>query len=414
MRAPRMRESGMCMDREKVYGLALQGGGAKGAVHMGAVKAILERGYRIGAVAGTSIGALNGAAIAQGDFEKGYELWRTMSNAVVFAIEDTYYRRLRSLKIDGEMVRGIAEGIREVIGNKGVDTSRIRELIDSVINEDKLRASPVDFGLVTVSLSDFKPLELFKEDIPKGQMTDYLLSSAHVPGLRVDTADKKKYLDGGFYNNCPINLLLKKGYKDIIVVHTYGPGVVWPVRRRDVNIIDITPSEDVGRVMDFDNEQINYNLKLGYYDACRVLDKLAGRRYYIRIGDRRAFMEKLLSIPGLVKLQLAELYGQRGADPDRALFDDVLPRAASAAGLAGKPGYQEIVVALLETLAREKQLERFNIYSLEEFVRLTGGLDENTQPLFDPVAMIKESIGKMGLVRKTAILLGRALVSGKT
>lgn len=402
------------MDKEKVYGLALQGGGAKGAVHMGAAKALFERGYRIGAVTGTSIGALNGAVIAQGDFEKGYELWRTMSNATVFDIEDTYYRRLRSLKIDAEMVRGIAEGLREVIGNKGVDTSRIRELIDSVIDEDKLRKSPVDFGLVTVSISDLKPLELYKEDIPEGRMTDYLMSSARVPGLRVNTADKKKYLDGGFYNNCPISLLLKKGYKDIIVVHTYGPGVVWPVRRRDVNIIDITPSEDRGRVLDFDNELINYNLKLGYFDACKTLDRLAGRKYYVRTQDRNAFMARLLSLPDQVKLRLAELYGQRGADPDRALLDEVLPRAASAMGLAGKPGYQEIVAALLETLAKEKGLERFNIYDMDELIKLTDGLDENMQPLFDPVAMIKESIGKMGLVRKTAIMLGRALVSGNT
>jgi len=402
------------MDKGRVYGLALQGGGAKGAVHMGAAKAIFERGYRIGAVTGTSIGALNGAVIAQGDFEKGYELWRTMSNATLFDIEDTYYRRLRSLKFDAEMVRGIAEGIKGVIENKGVDTGRIRSLIDGVVDEKKLRSSPVEFGLVTVSLSDLKPLELYKEDIPEGRMTDYLMSSARVPGLRVNTADRKRYLDGGFYNNCPVDLLIRKGFKDIIVVHTYGPGVVWPVRRKDINIVDITPSEDCGRVMDFDNEQINYNLKLGYFDACRTLDSLAGRKYYVRTENRHAFMERLMSLPDAAKRSLAALYGQHGADPDRALFDEVLPRAASAMGLTGKPGYQQIVAALIETLAREKQLERFYIYDLDEFIRLTDGLDEDTQPLFDPLAMIKESVGKIGLVRKTAILLGRALVSGNT
>lgn len=58
-----------------MYGIALEGGGTKGAYHMGAVKAILECGFDIGAVVGTSIGAFNAAVIAQGDFEKLYKRW---------------------------------------------------------------------------------------------------------------------------------------------------------------------------------------------------------------------------------------------------------------------------------------------------------------------------------------------------
>ena len=42
---------------------ALEGGGARGAFHMGVVKAFLEEGYEIGGITGTSIGALNGAIV---------------------------------------------------------------------------------------------------------------------------------------------------------------------------------------------------------------------------------------------------------------------------------------------------------------------------------------------------------------
>ena len=52
-----------------MYGVALEGGGMKGAYHIGAVKAILECGYEIGAYVGTSIGSFNAAVLAQGDFE---------------------------------------------------------------------------------------------------------------------------------------------------------------------------------------------------------------------------------------------------------------------------------------------------------------------------------------------------------
>jgi NTE family protein len=44
-----------------MYGLVLEGGGAKGSYQIGACQAMQELGVEFGAVAGTSIGALNGA-----------------------------------------------------------------------------------------------------------------------------------------------------------------------------------------------------------------------------------------------------------------------------------------------------------------------------------------------------------------
>ena len=57
------------------YGLILAGGGAKGAYQIGAWKALIELGIQIEAIAGTSIGAINGAFIAQGDFDKALTVW---------------------------------------------------------------------------------------------------------------------------------------------------------------------------------------------------------------------------------------------------------------------------------------------------------------------------------------------------
>ncbi len=53
-----------------MYGLVLEGGGAKGAYHIGAYRALMEEGIEIQGIAGTSVGALNGAILAQGDYEK--------------------------------------------------------------------------------------------------------------------------------------------------------------------------------------------------------------------------------------------------------------------------------------------------------------------------------------------------------
>ena len=50
-------------------GLVLEGGGTKGAYQIGAYKALRDLGIEFQGVAGTSIGALNGAYIIQNDIE---------------------------------------------------------------------------------------------------------------------------------------------------------------------------------------------------------------------------------------------------------------------------------------------------------------------------------------------------------
>lgn len=59
------------IDLEKEYGLVFDGGGARGAYQIGAWKALEEAGVKIQAVAGTSVGALNGALVCMGDLGKG-------------------------------------------------------------------------------------------------------------------------------------------------------------------------------------------------------------------------------------------------------------------------------------------------------------------------------------------------------
>ena len=70
-----------------MYGVVLEGGGLKGAYHLGAVKAILECGYEIGAYVGTSIGSFNAAVLAQGDFELLYKEWWSASSMLALDLK---------------------------------------------------------------------------------------------------------------------------------------------------------------------------------------------------------------------------------------------------------------------------------------------------------------------------------------
>ena len=62
-----------------MLGLALEGGGAKGAYEIGAYRALTELGYRFDVICGVSIGAINAALLAQGDCDRAAEFWETMS-----------------------------------------------------------------------------------------------------------------------------------------------------------------------------------------------------------------------------------------------------------------------------------------------------------------------------------------------
>ena len=181
-------------------GLVLEGGGAKGAYHIGAYKALKEMGVEIDGVAGTSVGALNGAMIAQEDIDRAYELWNNMTYSRVINANDEDIEKIKKGKLKIEDIKDISEKIKGVISEKGVDITPLKELLYDVINEEKVRRSGKDFGIVTVSLTDLKPLEIYIEDIPQGKLVEYLMASAYLPVFKREKIDGKDFIDGGIYD----------------------------------------------------------------------------------------------------------------------------------------------------------------------------------------------------------------------
>lgn len=120
-----------------MIGLALEGGGARGAFHMGVIKAFLEEGYEIGGVTGTSIGALNGAILVQGSFEEGYRTWENLTPSELFDIDDEEYQRLVNRSLDKKAALQLAARISRIIKNRGVDTSKLKQFLQGLIHEEK-------------------------------------------------------------------------------------------------------------------------------------------------------------------------------------------------------------------------------------------------------------------------------------
>lgn len=248
------------------YALALEGGGAKGAYQMGVVKALMEAGYEFDAVVGTSIGALNAAMIAQGKWEQGYQLWKNISFSQIFDVEDEKLNQIFDVNISLGLLKYMTKKVKESFQNKGIDTTKIRAFIEKNVDEETLRKSNINFGLVTVCLSDKKPEELFLNQIKEGSVIDYLMATSNLPVFKRATVEDKRFLDGGAYDNCPVNMLEKKGYKNIIVIRLHKRNNIRNykkiIQKKDVSLIEICPSDVLPNVLNFSNEASNKMLEL--------------------------------------------------------------------------------------------------------------------------------------------------------
>ena len=91
-------------------------------------------------------------------------------------------------------------------------------------------------------------------------------------------------MDGGGVNNVPIDVLIEKGYKDILVFRIYGYGVDTERRLKvpdDVHLYHVAPRQDLGGLLEFDRRRARKNMVLGYFDAKRMLYGLEGRAFYL-------------------------------------------------------------------------------------------------------------------------------------
>lgn len=350
-------------------GLVLEGGGAKGSYHLGAYKALMEMDIEISGITGTSIGAINGAMIAQGDYDKAKELWMAIDPEEVFKMSTEDLSDLMNFNFDKNNLSRIFSRVKKIFDNKGIDLDNVRKYLDTYVDEQKVRNSQLDFGLVTYSLTDFEPLELFIEDIPEGKLVEYLLASSYLPAFKREKLDGKSFIDGAFHDNLPINMLVDKGYNEIIAIRTYSSGRIQPVEA-DVSVQHIGPEEDLGRVLEFVPERIKHNIKLGYLDTMRHYQNLQGTNYYIRAADDEDYYFQLWqTIDNEAVLEAGELLGCKDFPARRLLFEKLIPRLQVLLELEETVGYRELLLAALEVLAAKLEIEPYQIYEFNEFVR---------------------------------------------
>ena len=368
----------MIENRKNSFGLVFEGGGTRGAYEIGVWKALKELNINIEAVVGTSIGAINGALFVQDDLEKALEIWKNIRYSKVIDIEDRLLLSLENNQLNDLTIADAVKAFKEIVKNRGLDISPLKNLLEEVIDEDLIRQSPIDFGLTTFNLSDMHAEELMIDDIEQNCLVGYLLASSYLPAFKRERIFGKRFIDGAFHNVAPISMLVNKGYKNIISVRIHGAGIIQSYDSSEVNIIEIKAQEDLGKILEFDVERIKKNINLGYYDTLRIFLKESGKKYYFSNHHSEAYYLKQflrLSKRSVVRtlLNIGSKNSLRGyKHKERLICEVLIPLIGKELKLKKEASYEDIYCGLLENIAMELNIERFKKYTVEELIELVS------------------------------------------
>ena len=270
------------------YGLVLAGGGARGVYQIGAWRALRELEIPITCVVGTSVGAMNGALVAVGQYEGAVALWESMS-------VERGFRLPEPLRVPDNLfsLRNADIVLRELVKNHGLDMSPLRRRLEVLVDEETLRASPIDYGLVTFEVNSRQGRYLYKDKIPQGQLIDYIMASAAYPGLRRPVIDGKSYLDGGLADNVPIRMLMRRHRNNIVVVNIADGGLSDEVDDPHLNLVYIQPMESLGNAFEFQPETAASKMEMGWYDTMKAFGKYGGEWMYFTNADYQRLRDEL-------------------------------------------------------------------------------------------------------------------------
>ncbi len=258
-------------------GLVLSGGGSKGAYEIGVYAALRHLKKDISIVTGTSVGAINGVFVAQKDLKGALKFWDHVNFKTIFDEEE--FPPIEDEKLSKIYIQ-YAKGF---INEGGLDIYKMKNIFDDYFKASRFYNSNIDYGLVTYNFSKNKPVIKTKKDLTKENIKDYVLASASCyPAFKPYLIDGEMHIDGGYYDNLPINLAIDLGATEIIAVDLRAIGFKKSIKDKTVDIIYISPRNKIGSFLVFDKVQARRAIKLGFNDTMKTFNKLEGNKFTFR------------------------------------------------------------------------------------------------------------------------------------
>ncbi|WP_210442828.1 patatin-like phospholipase family protein [Vibrio crassostreae] len=203
--------------------VVLAGGGAKGAAHIGVLKALEEMQIPVDYITGTSMGSYVGGLYATGmsadeiesfiytvDWNRGY---RDRVNRSDRRVRDKEYEDRYQLNTD------LGLGWGEIKARKGVVQGQnmlriLRETTGNLSPLDSFDHLAIPYRSVATDI-----IELEEVVIDHGHLVDAMMASMSVPGaLPPYEVDGRMLVDGGVTNNMPVDVARAMGADIVIAV----------------------------------------------------------------------------------------------------------------------------------------------------------------------------------------------------
>jgi NTE family protein len=287
-------------------GLVLSGGGARGAYQIGCWRAFLDRKLTFSAVAGSSIGALNGALICQGSWDSAHKLWLSLTRLTILGLD---FRRLvklaavavgdlglllmpipdvrflRALKYTSSLLKiASRHGSLGALRMHGlINIKKFEPLLRRFINMRKIQLQPAAL-LFTVcknprATNPFGEPDWFRvQDQSEEDAWNILAASMSVPFVfSAIELHGDQYSDGGIGQWLPIEPLYRNGVRRMVIVSTKANTSYDPARYPGCAFTLIQPPKPLGRfpvaTFRFTERAVLGWMEQGYQDAIRVLER---------------------------------------------------------------------------------------------------------------------------------------------
>ena len=273
-------------------GLALAGGGVKGAGHLGVIKALEENGIEIGYIGGTSIGSIVAAFYAMGyNSAEMLKLFKYFSRDVMKVDPKYYWSNVKSRKnfmgyglLSGDAIENAMDECAKLKGYKDIKDLKMPIVMPTVdIKESKKYVS------TNHAFDENFPEDTYIRDISIGKATR---ASASYPGVFAPTIYKEhKFVDGGIIDNLPAHEVRKLGAGKVLSVrfssaNKTDPKNVFEVALKSVDLLfdqrtaaeiassDFALTLDMPEASVFSVKKIDYCYNQGYIAAIENMSKI--------------------------------------------------------------------------------------------------------------------------------------------
>ncbi len=180
----------------KEVALVLSSGSSRGMAHIGAIRALLENGYTITSVAGTSMGAIVGGMYAAGKLDE-LERW--------------------CLSLDRRHILQLIDFAPT--NNSLVKGDRVVSELEAMIPDVRIEDLPIPLTIVATDVHTGEEV-LFTQ----GRLIDAIRASMSLPlFFRPFKHDKQLLVDGGLSNPLPLNRVKRKAGDILVSVNVSAP-----------------------------------------------------------------------------------------------------------------------------------------------------------------------------------------------